>query len=66
MSKKPLIQTNPYLKDPEKYRGSLIINVSSSTAIETGDTVESIAKALLEVSDGFVTDPPRNQKSTSQ
>ncbi len=62
----PLSQTNPYLVDPEKYRGPLIINVSTSMAIETGDTVESIAKALSEVSDSFLISPPRNRKQTSQ
>ncbi len=46
MNKKPLIETNPYLKVPEKYRKALIVNVSSSTAIETGAPVESIARTL--------------------
>jgi len=35
MSKKSLLETNPYLKDPQK-RHDLFVNfVSSSTAIET-------------------------------
>ena len=46
MSKKPLIETNPYLKDPARYRRDLVTNVSSSTAIETGGRVEDIAKTL--------------------
>ncbi len=46
MSKKPLIATNPYLKDPARYRRDLIKSVSSSTAIETGARVETIAKTL--------------------
>jgi hypothetical protein len=46
MSKKPLIETNPYLKATEKYRQALIANVSSSTAIETGVPVEGIAPML--------------------
>lgn len=46
MSKKPLIETNPYLKDSARYRRDLITNVSSSTAIETGAAVETIAKTL--------------------
>lgn len=46
MSKKPLIETNPYLKEPARYRRDLITNVSSSTAIETGGSVETIAKSL--------------------
>lgn len=31
---KPLIETNPYLKDPEKRKSLFITTVSSSTAIE--------------------------------
>jgi len=46
MGNKPLIETNPYLKTPEKYRKALITNVSSSTAVETGAPVESIARKL--------------------
>ncbi|TAK43989.1 MAG: hypothetical protein EPO27_13600 [Betaproteobacteria bacterium] len=46
MPKKPLIESNPYLKDPARYRRDLITNVSSSTAIETGGGVETIAKTL--------------------
>ncbi len=66
MSKKPLIETNPYLQDSEKYRNSLITNVSSSTAIETGEDVRSIANKLTEIADtSFIVIPPK-QKSTSQ
>lgn len=43
---KPLIETNPYLRDPEKFRKALITSVASSTAIETGATVASIARML--------------------
>ena len=46
MSKKPLIETNPYLRDPEKYWKSLITNVASSTAIETETSTQSIEKLL--------------------
>jgi hypothetical protein len=46
MKQKPLIETNPYLRDPEKLRKLLITNVSSSTAIETGASVDSIARML--------------------
>jgi len=48
MNKKALIETNPYLKEPEKYRRALITNVSTSTAIETGAPSDSIARALTE------------------
>lgn len=48
MEQKPLIETNPYLRDPEKFRKALITNVSSSTAVETGAPVASIARTLVE------------------
>ena len=47
MSKKSLLETNPYLKAPEKYRQALIINVASSTAVETEASVESIIRKLI-------------------
>lgn len=43
---KPLIETNPYLRDPEKFRKALITSVARSTAIETGATIASIARML--------------------
>ena len=46
MKKRPLIETNPYLKEPKKYRKALIVSVASSTAVETGASVESIARTL--------------------
>ena len=46
MKQKPLIETNPYLRNPEKLRKLLVTNVSSSTAIETGASVDSIARML--------------------
>ena len=51
MNKRPLIETNPYLKVSEKYWKALIINVSSSTAIETGAPIESIARTLTKSKD---------------
>ena len=48
MKQKPLIETNPYLREPEKFRKALITNVSTSTAVETGAPPESIARTLLE------------------
>lgn len=48
MKQKPLIETNPYLRDPEKFRKALITSVASSTAIETGATVASIVRMLEE------------------
>ena len=52
MAQKPLIETNPYLRDPEKFRKALITNVSSSTAVETGAPVESIARTLTKSGKG--------------
>ena len=46
MKQKPLIETNPYLRDPEKFRKALITSVASSTAVETGAPVETIARML--------------------
>ncbi len=46
MEQKPLIETNPYLRDPEKFRKALITSVASSTSIETGVPVASIARML--------------------
>ena len=46
MPKKPLIETNPYLRNADKRRKSLITNVSSNTAVETGRKTETIARAL--------------------
>lgn len=43
---KPLSETNPYLKDPKRYEKFLLINVTSSTAIELGTVDASTVKAL--------------------
>lgn len=48
MEQKPLIETNPYLRDPEKFRKALIMSVASSTSIETGAPVASIVGMLEE------------------
>lgn len=48
MKQKPLIETNRYLRDPEKFRKALIQSVASSTAIETGAPVASVARMLEE------------------
>jgi hypothetical protein len=46
MRKKSLIETNPYLKDPDKYEQALITNVASSTAVELGVLPQTITNAL--------------------
>ncbi len=66
MSKKSLIETNPYLQNSKSYNASLITNVSSSTAIETGDNVLSIANKLTEIADTILIVSPPKQKSNSQ
>jgi len=47
MHKKSLLKTNPYLQIPDKYRRALITNVASSTAVETGASIESVARKLI-------------------
>lgn len=66
MSKKSLIETNRYLQDSEKYRKSLITNVSSSTAIETADSIWSIVDTVAEVVNSILIVPPPKQKTTSE
>lgn len=46
MKKKSLMDTNLYLRDPQRFRKALIANVSSSTAIETGASISSIVRVL--------------------
>jgi len=46
MKKKPLAETNPYLKNPKKYRKALILSVASSIAVETGTSVKSVIRML--------------------
>jgi hypothetical protein len=46
MDKKPLASTNRHLRNTEEYRKALLTNVSSSTAIETGDRVADISRNL--------------------
>lgn len=46
MAKRPLSETNPYLRDPKLYEKMLFINVTSSTAVELGQVPASINQAL--------------------
>ena len=43
---KSLKETNPHLRDAEKYEELLITNVTSSTAIELGSVPRSITRSL--------------------
>jgi hypothetical protein len=66
MRKKPLIETNMYLRDPDNYRRSLITNVSSSTAIETGENILSVVKSLTQGNENKFAVTPSKRKATSQ
>lgn len=63
MGKKSLIDTNPYLKDSKKYLDALITNVSSSTAIETGESIQTISQNISNVAHGIFSVTPVQQKS---
>jgi hypothetical protein len=62
MKRATLLDTNPHLKDPLKFREDLIRNVATSTAIETGESVAAIERDLrrfLEAGSPPLTAPPR-------
>ena len=63
MRKKPLIETNPYLRDPERYRNDLINSVASSTAIETGAKIDTIARTLKQRQ---MAPPARRRRDSAQ
>jgi len=46
MKRATLLDTNPHLRDPVKFREGLVRSVATSTAIETGERVATIAKDL--------------------
>lgn len=66
MKKKSLFESNPYLKDPTKYRDALITSVSSSTAIETGASVKSVSQQITDVSSSYFHPTPTKPESNSQ
>ncbi|HEY4731649.1 MAG TPA: hypothetical protein VIH66_00185 [Gammaproteobacteria bacterium] len=49
MVKKALFEPNPHLQYPEDCRVALITNVSSSTAVETGEPVQVVAEKLIKM-----------------
>ena len=63
MKQKPLIETNPYLRDPAKFRKALTASVASSTAIETGAPVTSIARML---EDSAKTEPLKTTRGSGR
>lgn len=46
MQKKSLASSNRHLSSVAAYRSALLANVASSTAIETGQRIEDIARSL--------------------
>jgi hypothetical protein len=46
VAKKPLIVTNPYLRDAHGRSKALSPNVSSNTSVETGRKSKTIARTL--------------------
>jgi hypothetical protein len=46
MKTKSLAITNPFLKDRESARRRIIRSIASSTAIETGESIQEIEKKL--------------------
>ena len=46
MKRKPLSQTNPHLRDAKAAKRRLIRSIASSTAIETGESVQAIEEKL--------------------
>ena len=46
MAEKPLIETNPYLRDRGQAKRMLLINVGSSAAIELGSFPAEISQEL--------------------
>jgi len=66
MHKKPLIDTNFYLRIPDAYRKSLITNVSTSTAIETSTSAATVADILAKAGDKIFMFPVRNPDDSSR
>ncbi len=61
MKRGSLLDVNPELKDPAKLDDFLIRHVATSTAIETGESVEAIAKDLRQFLDEGMP-PPRSRR----
>lgn len=47
MKEKSLAQTNPHLKNPKTAQRMIIRSIASSTAIETGESIEAIEKKII-------------------
>lgn len=66
MQPKPLTQTNPYLRDPTKFRKALVTSVASSTSIETGQSVASIARTLENYFETGAGTPPNSNPGSAR
>ncbi len=55
MKRKTLAETNPHLRDTEAARRQRIRSIASSTAIETGESVQEIEKKIRRLESS----PPR-------
>jgi hypothetical protein len=62
MKRASLLDVNPDLKDPAKLDEFLILHVATSTAIETGATVETIAKDLRQFLDAGMPAPTSRRR----
>jgi hypothetical protein len=47
MKANSLLQTNPHLKNPKTAQRMIIRSIASSTAIETGESIEAIEKKII-------------------
>jgi hypothetical protein len=64
MRKKPLIETNPYLRDPEKRNILILKAVSTSTAIETKSFFAEALKAFQKSGEPLILhEPEATQKN---
>lgn len=49
MEMKTLAETNPHLQDPEKARVQRLRSLASSTAIETGESIEQVEERIIRI-----------------
>ncbi len=65
MRRPTIFEANAFLHDPARYREFLVSHVAASSAIETGEGVDAIAKRLRKfIEDGMpALRPPRRRSS---
>lgn len=49
MENKTLEQSNPHLKEPQKALRQRVRSIASSTAIETGQSIEELELKIIEI-----------------